>query len=125
MTDKERKAWLDGLMAEEVVAIKSGGYDRTYRLSAIDKVTATQIVVGKYRYRKSDGRAMGGNYSPYSGREEIVPVTDEVREKLDRAQFASAFYDYRKLSQELPITTVRRILAVLKEANEEGKESKQ
>ncbi len=68
--------WLDELKAgDEVVAFVNGS-DRAGRLLKVDRTTATQIIVGNARYRRSDGRQPGSGY----GGGWIVEVTPERRE---------------------------------------------
>lgn len=56
-----RTEWLAQLKAGDEVAVVYGGYrkDRA-EIKAVDHATATQIVIGPRRFRRTDGRIRGG-----------------------------------------------------------------
>lgn len=123
MTSEERKAWLDGLKVGAEVAVQS-----RYSLVAlkVTRLTPTQFIVGKAsRFRRKDGWACGD----YGNDSHLIPLDDQLREKICDARDRNAFYMsldwWRKQTRNLPIATVRKLLAVLAEAEgEEGKENK-
>lgn len=120
MTSEERRAWLSQLKVGDEVAVDYGFGN--VRIESITRVTATQITAEGDKYRRSDGRKMGPR-EKWSGRNEIRPIDSSVKDILDRERFSCKFYEYRKLADKLPIATVRKLLAVLAEAEGEGKES--
>jgi len=55
--------WLNELNAGDTVIVESEFGHTHKRLEKVDKVTATQIVIGGLRFRKSDGGCMGEDRS--------------------------------------------------------------
>ena len=76
-----KKAWLESLKAGDVVGCY-GALSSIPMERAIDRVTATQIIVGHTRYAKKNGYAIG-SYSRCS-RPMIVMITDAIREQMER-----------------------------------------
>lgn len=120
MNYEERKAWLEGLKEGDRVAVSSGYGYRDYSIYKIDRLTKTQIVIRNNKYWRKDGRFVGSSSSYRTV--ELQPVTAKVVEAVDRGKFASVFYEYNKLAESLPISTVRKLLAVLDEGEQQGKE---
>lgn len=121
MTSEEMRAWLDGLKVGDEVAIRSGRDN--VRIAKVTHLTPTQVVINCYRFRRDDGRKLGKSTGWY-GRDEIVPIDAKVCERIARDNFRAEFSYYSELSAKLPIATVRKLLAVLAEAEQEGKENK-
>lgn len=123
MTSEERRAWLSGLKMGSPVAIVNNRFGPPV-ITQVTRITKTQISV-KHRptkFRKCDGSAIGDNGS-YNW-PEIAPVTDEVQCLLDRYRLNGLLLKANSLSDNLPIATVRKLLAVLAEAEgEQGKEN--
>jgi len=81
-----KKAWLESLKAGDVVGC-SGAFSGIPMARAIDRVTATQIIIGGTRYAKKDGYAIG-SYSRFS-RPNIVMITAALREQMERRDLIS------------------------------------
>jgi ribosomal protein L24 len=119
MNYEERDKWLAAIKAGDEVAIKAGRDN--VRIATVTKVTETQIVIDRYRFRRDNGREKG-KPSGWYGPDTIYPVDVKVRETVSRDRFRGRFSHYSKLAEELPISTVRKLLAILTE-EEQGKEN--
>lgn len=126
MTSEERKAWLRSLKVGDLVASKwDGASDAQTCVERVELLTATIIQTVHYvnkrrelRYRRGTGKETG-KYA----RAELHPVTDTVMEICDRELLQRAWSDWQN-RKELPITTVRKLLSLLTEAEREaGKEN--
>lgn len=117
MTDKEQ--WLASLKPGDRVVRSSGFSFRDFSECTVDRTTPKQIIIDHgERFWKANGRLVGDTGYQVV---EIVPMDDMISETLEREELRAAAQHFHKL----PITTVRRILAVLKEAgDEQGKERK-
>lgn len=77
----DNSAWLASLKAGDEVAIDSS-YGRRWRMAKVNRVTATQVIVGQYnaKYRRADGRSVGTQIweSTY-----IHEPTPEIRENVE------------------------------------------
>ncbi len=106
MTEEERRKWLDGLKVGDEVAVQTWPENREYPSSTeirpIRFCDESEIVIGTQMYRREDGRHINGSYH------RIACAGEPERETADR-----------DVSKELPITTVRQILELLKQAKEE------
>lgn len=58
MTMTAEQSWIDALKAGDTVYF--GDYD-SGRLCRVDRVTATQVIIGELRFRRSDGRRVGAD----------------------------------------------------------------
>lgn len=117
MTEEERRKWLDGLKVGDEVAVQTWPGNREYPSSTeirpIRFCDESEIVIGTQMYRREDGRHINGSYH------RIACAGEPERETADRESIAKAFTYPRDVSKELPITTVRQILELLKQAKEE------
>ena len=76
-----RGDWLDSLKVGDPVAV-CHGYAGDY-LAKVDRLTATQIVVGSYRYRRQSGHALGGGRWDTNFLYEPTPtVVDALQRKI-------------------------------------------
>lgn len=97
MYDKE---WLESLKAGDEVAVWSsriGG--NHYSIHVVDRITKTLIILKSgNRYRRRDGYRPGDEWT----RESIVPVTDEIRDKMRRRILIAGLkhVEWEKLSTE-------------------------
>lgn len=123
MTSDERKAWLAQLKVGDEVVIQ-GYYGRALR--KVVKITPTQFVVGNSRFRRSNGLECGDKGY---GRHHLVAPTDELREEmiesLDRNTLSVSLDWWRTKVRDAPIATVRKLLAVLAEAEQEQQQGKE
>lgn len=87
------KAWLESLKAGDEVAVRYGPYG--CRFATVERVTATQILVESDRFRRADGRQIGGSTwqtrrleMPERAREEIAEreARKSVEEKRNDAK---------------------------------------
>lgn len=83
---EDKKKWLSELKPGDAVG-KVGGFSNTATESKVDRITATQIVVGGIKYSKKDGRAIGP-YSRFS-RPYLVIIDDELRVKMEYENLVS------------------------------------
>lgn len=81
-----KKAWLESLKAGDVVGC-SGAFSGIPVARKVDRVTATQVIIGATRFAKKDGYAIGG-YSRFS-RLSIMMITDAMQEQMERRDLIS------------------------------------
>lgn len=57
----DQKDWLANLAVGDEVIVSHGGFDSRHpgHLKRVERITATQIIIGADRWRKSDGRMIG------------------------------------------------------------------
>lgn len=106
--------WLNDLAEGDIVAIPCGFADREYRLERVTKVTQTQIVVGRTRYRKLDGREIGVGLQY---RTCIVRATPEIRHQAKEGAIRNRLL-VRVINMnphKLPIDQLRKICNILDE----------
>lgn len=117
MTSEERRAWLAALSVGDEVAVVGFSFHDQDLICKIERLTPTQFVLDEtgIRFRREDGRGIG-QFSPYSF-PRLHPVDDDIRETVDRRAFRTL------INQPLPIATVRKLLAVLAEAEKQGEEN--
>lgn len=115
MMSDERRAWLAQLKVGDEVGITGYSYHYGDQIDVVERLTPSQFVLSgtNRRFRRSDGRLIGQT-SPYSF-PKIVPINDGIRETVDRRKFEAT------IRKTLPIATVRKLLAVLAEAEQDGK----
>ncbi len=75
--------WLEHLEAGDEVIVR-GGWDRAGEVRRVDRLTATQIVVGKSRYRRTDGYQVGSSGYRTARIEEATPERRELAEQSRR-----------------------------------------
>jgi hypothetical protein len=124
MTSEERKAWLRSLKVGDLVASKfDGATDEQVSVERVSTLTDTIIETVDYvnNRRESRYRRGTGHQTLRYGSHELHPVTDSVMELTDRMMLKRAWSDWQ-YKKKLPITTVRKLLAILTEA-EQGKEN--
>jgi hypothetical protein len=101
MTDKE---WLANLKAGDEVAVRTGYGYPVYEVSEVDRVTPTQIVVGHWRYRKSDGCAIGhGGYSCHH----LEFPSQEIRDAVERKELVHSLENTKW--SKLPLDKLREL----------------
>jgi hypothetical protein len=115
--------WLAGLKAGDQVVVDHGGsWHSTRKLYAVEKTTATQIVIGATRYRRKDGCEVGDHY-----RGRIIKPTAEVLEAMQQekreslANAALRAFDYN-VWRDWPLERKEKLAAILKEFMATSKE---
>lgn len=73
--------WLEGIKANDKVIMSRGHGAGTSSVCKVDRVTKTQIVIGSDRFRRKDGRRVGGD-GWFSVR--IEECTSEAVEEIKR-----------------------------------------
>jgi hypothetical protein len=108
MTDTE---WLADLKPGDEVAVRSGYGYPVYTIEEVDRVTPAQIVVGHWRYRKSDGMAVG--HTGYSCNHLEFP-DQKIRDIVERKELVRrlAATDWNAMS----IEKLREIVALKEQA---------
>ena len=91
---KDKYDWLQSLSIGDEVVFQSR-YDN--RIEKVTKVTPTQIVVGKSRFKKSSGYEIGGSRWSIL---HLVKPTEEIRGGIEHARLADRLknMDFKKLS---------------------------
>lgn len=82
----DRKTWLESLKAGDVVG-RYEGFSGIPRAHKVDRVTATQIIIGTIRFSRKYGYAIG-SYSRFV-RPSIVQITKDILEKMERRDLIS------------------------------------
>lgn len=100
--------WLDNLKAGDEVALFSGFIQRVPQIKCVERVTATQIIVGSSRFRRKDGYAPGGGY----GRPRITEATQEYRD-LAEASYLRARLKDALGSPAIGLVSLRAMAAAL------------
>ena len=126
MTSEERKAWLRSLKVGDLV--ESKWPDASAEQATVERVAeiTETIIETAYRlneravnrYRRNTGRETGK-----FGRGELHPVTEAAMDKSDRLLLSQMVSDWN-CRNKFSITTVRKLLSLLTEAEREaGKEN--
>ena len=84
-------------MTEDLSSLKVGDEVILYgcnskRISTIDKITKTEIVIGNLKFRKSDGMQVG--HSMWSNYSCIAIATKERVEKMERERYIRNMRNY-------------------------------
>lgn len=79
----EQQDWLANLAVGDEVIVAYRGYDSRHpgTLKRVERLTATQIIIGAERWRRSNGKIIGGGY----GRSLLEP-TEKRRQAFVRYQ---------------------------------------
>jgi hypothetical protein len=87
-----------------------------YRDAIVTRLTPTQIVVGMDRYRRSDGRGIGG-----IGGDLYEATPERIREVSDRRRTAALSAQISDTNwRALPLSTLEAVAALLDTQNTEG-----
>jgi hypothetical protein len=113
------REWLDGLKEGDEVVLVSHHARR--RIARVARVTKTQIVVGAVgmKFRRQDGRMVGGDAWT---RSRISKPTPELRARVEeeerhsRALYAISVADFAKM----PLERLERIVAIIREEARDG-----
>lgn len=115
--------WLKNLKAGDTVIVSPGASYNPDYLSEVTKTTATQIHCGNWKFRKQDGRQMGGNAFYTAWLEEPTPAAIEairLREEISRLalRFSHSMNWYK-----LPLAALEQIERIISEnaPKEKGK----
>lgn len=111
MTDE---LWLQNLKAGDRVVIVSG-YGRVESLASVSKVTATQIVCGEARFRKSNGYAPGTSWD----RSRLAQPTTDILERIEERQLRGRIEGVAK-DKTTPLATLRAMYAAAKSSPPAG-----
>lgn len=110
----EIKNWLLNLKPGDTVIINPGGAFSRQAAKTVDKITATQIVIGTARYRKSDGYRMGEGTS-YGARAYITPPTVEKLAEIERNDMIQYISMYDKKIGKLPTDLLKQVVEAMKQ----------
>jgi hypothetical protein len=100
--------WTDALKAGDRVIVASGYYGES--LATVDRVTATQVVVGNSKYRKCNGYLVGGDSW---SRHRIDEATPERVAKIRRATLAAKLAGTKW--HELSLAELEKVVNLVKE----------
>lgn len=75
---EDRQKWLANIKVGDVVGVSRS--PSTPSLNKVDRLTATQIIIGNMRYSKKDGYAIG---SYRFSRPFLTEITDSIREQVE------------------------------------------
>lgn len=120
MTSEERTAWLAGLkVGDEVADWCIGTPEKIADIETVTKITPKQIHVG---YCGKNWKRSGIDVQ-YPNRM-LIPVDHQMIERRDRLKLSRDLSEMSHQAYDLPITTVRKLLAVLAEAEQEKEDGK-
>lgn len=105
MTRQQELDWLASLKRGDEVGVDNA-------ITRVYKVTATQIITQFSRYNRKTGRKIGAHGFRVSW---LHPVTDELREKVERTALLANLTHYRRW-EEVPTATLRTVLNLLQRA---------
>jgi hypothetical protein len=100
--------WTEALIVGDTVARATGGWQKNYEIGRVVRMTKTQIVVSfngdESRYRRDSGYPVGRGIS-------LRPVTDEVRETIERRALEDWFWEVqervRRVEKPVPLAALR------------------
>lgn len=100
--------WLQNLKPGDkvVVGVGNGSYSR---IEAVDRVTATQIIIGGARYRKNNGYRVGDGWNSGSLKEPTKAMLDEIELRSLRSK-ASSVLD--EIARNIP-KTIKQVKALI------------
>jgi hypothetical protein len=101
--------WLEDLKPGDRVIVDSGFFGPTLR--TVERVTATQILVGQSRYRRSSGSPVGGDPWARNYLREATPeCVAQVRQRSLAERLAKTKWS------EYPLERLEAVAALLKDA---------
>lgn len=104
--------WLAAVKPGDEVAINAG-YSG-YSMLIVDRVTSTQIICGKARYRRDTGRLVGGSGYRVHYLSEPTPA---IRETIERNKLLAELH--RMKWEELETERLRRVVDAAKSTTQE------
>ncbi len=106
-------SWLNGLDAGDEVGVS---YRHGVRLERVTKVTPTQVVTGRDRWRKKDGRRVGEYDRWFPPR--LVEATEEVRAEVRLRNLRSRAHVLctRGAIEKMSEADLLRVIAIFKAA---------
>lgn len=111
----ERELWLQSLKAGDRVFYKSGRFPSIPHIEPIERVTATQIIIGDRKWRRKDGNAVGDTYNTPS---QIDCVTEEREALLADHTVNNAYRAFVQRTSmpltEIPTDVKEQILSLVK-----------
>lgn len=92
--------WLEKLKVGDVVVIGDTYYPYSMSITKVERLTATQVIVGGSKYCRSNGSAIGGSIWTRNGMYEATP--ELVRKvKVGRARQRLIQVNWNNVSDEL------------------------
>ena len=101
------REWLDGLKVGDRVA--SYEFRKVY-VAKIERITQTQIITNRGKYRKSDGEGVG--YGDSYDRPGIGPLTQEIIDKIRHSRLADRLRHEVKWGS-VPLPVIEQVVAIL------------
>lgn len=105
--------WLSALKPGDEVSISRGYGYRSHEIARVDRMTATQFVVGTERFRRDDGRLVGNGDRYYMVR--LEQVTDRIREEIERKELCGLIE--RGALKKLSLDDLRTVAGIIKRAS--------
>lgn len=117
MTADTYQSWLASLKVGDRVIVDGNFRDK--HIGCVERMTATQFIVGGNRYRKSDGMGMSRGYC---GRWSLRKLTDEEELVITQKKLA---YQLEKMHfDHLPLPTLQAIHKLIQESqSQQGKDA--
>lgn len=95
----EDREWLDSLKAGDEVMVRYGFTGGVLKREVVERTTRTMIVVGRFRYRRKDGRwTSPSRWSPHHLVKPSKEGREEIEEREARQEIGSALI-YANLAQ--------------------------
>lgn len=106
----ESEDWLKSLAVGQKVIISTGNVYRGERLATVDRLTATQIVVGEHRFKRDSGWMIGGS------RWETTWLQEPTPERLKLIALRKAVAELKHEAwEELDQAVVFQVVRILRE----------
>lgn len=103
----DQKQWAQALKPGDEIAVRRGYGYATYSILTVDRVTASQIVVGGMRFRKDTLRRLGNG----TGIESVtmLAVTQEIRDAVETTELQHWLHNLTRTKQ--PLSALRAMKA--------------
>jgi hypothetical protein len=109
----ESNEWLQNLKAGDSVIVKQSGSYRSESVKKVDRVTATQVAIGTTKYRRDNGREVGGS-NRWGARWLYEATPEQVQRIRDESRRDNLAYKLRDMQwSQVPLATLEAIDALL------------
>lgn len=110
--------WLQNLKAGDPVIVRHSGIGRTADIEAVERTTATQIIVRGRKYSRDRGSEMGRS-SKWSWSRLAEATSEAVSEIRDTKRHGALAHKLNEMRwRDLPLEVLEAVDAVLEEAKE-------
>lgn len=104
-------ASLETIKAGDEIAVPVGISGRAYSIERVERATATQVVTGRHKWRRKDGRLIGSEGWSVCW---AIPVTEQIRQQVQRRELV--MYLSGVDWSAIPIEVLSRVKAAFESA---------